>query len=436
MIKPALNTILTRGFVTVLLVLHSSIWTRLLAPEGRGLYAKLQAGQNFLALFLGFGLSAGIVYYCSSKKASREQLWTLSVLTTTFGSVLTALIIMVGRIWPELDIIFPDRYESIFFSLYFWSFFVLTQLQLSMNSFLSAEHQFANLNRIEILTTSLRLVAVVFAYLFFHDRLTLQILFGLDLLAHILRTVFFARYFRRLNISLRLVRLTWRQAAPVLTYSVALYFLGVIQFVYQRIDIWIIERWSGLAVLGIFSCAVGLAQYLTIVPIALNTVLMPYMSRVGREEAYAKLQRYSRVTATFLFFPVLIFAIFPEKILFLIFGSAFISGAAALRILALAYWCTSLKHVFIFFNASQSRLRMNLYVECLGLILGVFLNFHWIPIYGIEGAASAFLATGAATLILSFITVLYFSPTYRFNYFLITLSDIRTLASRLRFKSA
>lgn len=431
MVKQAFHTVLTRGFVTVVLVLQSSLWTRLLAPEGRGLYAKLQAGQNFLLLFLGFGLTGGIVYFCSTRKVPSEKLWTLSILLIASGSFLTGLLIILGRLWPDFDLIFPLGYESLFFALYFWFYHLLSQLQLSMNSFLSAEHRFAELNRIEILSTLFRLTVIALAYFVFRDRLTLEILFALDFLAQSIRSVFYYRYFHRLNIPLRLVPISWDVAKPVVMYSIAIYCLSMIQFLYQRVDIWIIEHWSGLAALGIFSSASGLAQYLTILPMALITILVPHLSKASPAEAYIEVGRYSRITSTLLFFPVVIFTIFPEQVLYLIFGSAFVGGAPSLRILALACWFTSTKHIFIYFNASQNRLRANFTIETIGLVLGLALNFWWIPIYGIIGASYSFLVTGIVTQFLSLLSVRRFSRERIYNFFVLTPADLREVKRAL-----
>lgn len=424
--KHAFNTVMTRIFVTVVLLLQSSLWTRMLAPEGRGLYAKLQTTQNFLVLFLGFGMTSGIVYFCSSQKARPSQLWTLSLLISFLGTLVTGVLILFGHLWPSLDLIFPAGYEGFFFTVYFLAFFIQSQLQLTMNSFLAAEHQFKQLNYLEIMSTVLRFFLISVAY-FFRDRLVLEILFAIDLVAHTIKTGLFVKYFRQLETKFHLTKITWIDTKPILKYSFALYALYVIQYLYQRVDVWIIEHWCGLTALGIFSCAVGLAQYLTILPIALNTVLTPHMSQSTPEEAYTNLALFSRVNFTLLLLPVLIFTLFPEQILILIFGKDFAIGTTSLRILAIAYWATAAKHIFIYFSASQNRLKINFYIESFGLFIGLLLNFLWIPIYGIDGAAYAFLATGLITGGLSFVSIQSFSKVKQKNFFAMNLADIQYL---------
>jgi O-antigen/teichoic acid export membrane protein len=424
--KHAFNTVLTRLFVTVLMVVQSSLWTRLLAPEGRGLYAKLQASQNFLVLFLGFGVTSGIVYFSSSGRASREQLWSLSFVTSIVGTLITCVMIAIGLIWPASDLIFPKGFEGSFFIIYFVLLFLQSQLQLTMNSFLAAEHQFSNLNRIEVFSTLFRLIIVVIAFTGFREHSTFEFLFCLDLLAHSLKTAAYFRYFKHLNLHTRLQSVTWSIARPVIGYSFALYSLYVIQFLYQRVDFWIIEKWSGLASLGIFSCAVGLAQYLTILPIALNTVLAPHMSRSSSSQAYTDLARFSRLNITLLLFPVLVFTVFPSQVIAIIFGSAFTAGTHSLRVLAWAYWFLAAKHIFVYYNASQDRLKVNFVIEMVGLVIGLTLNFLWVPKWGIDGASYAFLVTGVLTGALSFVSVQRGQAARQVNFFVLTPDDIRS----------
>ena len=435
MARHAFQTVLVRCFVTLLMLIQSSLWTRMLAPEGRGLYAKLQASQNFLVLFLGFGITSGVVYFCSSRRAEAAQLWTLSIVATVFGCIVTGAMILVGHFWNGLNLIFPAGYESVFIAIYFWFIFIQSQLQLSMNSFLAAYQQFTSLNQIEVWTMVFRLMLVTTAFIFFKNQLTIEILLALDFAAHTIKTAFFMSAFSRLKIRLKLGSFSFNDAKPVLLYSFTLYSLYVIQFLYQRIDIWIIERWSGLAALGIFSCAVGLAQYLTILPIALNTVLMPHMSRTSPEEAYTNVAKFSRINSTLLLAPVLVFTLFPYQVLVMIFGSAFGIGANSLRVLALAYWFTAAKHIFIYFNASRARLHTNFMIEAVGLALGLALNFLWVPHNGIEGAAYAFLATGVITSVLSFLSVQRFADVREKNFVLLTLNDIKGLKQSMKFRN-
>ena len=427
MLKQAFNTVFTRIFVTLILLVQSSLWTRLLAPEGRGLYSKLQTSQNLMVLVLGFGLSSGIVYFCSSRKASAGELWNLSLFVSLAGSFFAALILGAGHLWPHLDFIFPDSYRSFFFAFYIWAFLTQTQLQLAMNSILAAEHQFSKLNRIEIFSSLFRLGLILIAFVTPRDQLNLILLFSIDLTAHFLKTALYFIYFRQLNVIEKLRMPKFDLLFPVLRYSIALYSLYLIQFLYQRIDIWIIERWNGLAALGIFSSAMGLAQYLTILPIALNTVLSPHASRSNEVDAYQDLARISRINISLLILPILVFILIPIFIIQTLFGSEFVMGAFSLQILALAYGFASAKHIFIFFNAARGRLKVSFFIEILGLIVGIVCNLMWVPVYGIGGAAVAFLVTAVLTSVLSFFSVAHHAPLGLRNFFVMTRDDLRLL---------
>ncbi len=431
MLKHAFHTVATRYLVTIILLLQSSLWTRLLTPEGRGLYAKLQAGQNLLILVLGLGLTSGIVYFSAGGRMDRARLWSLSSMIT-IGSTLIAGVFLLADHHFGSDFLVPHEYDHYFFIFYFLLSFIMTQIQLTMNAFLAADLAFGRLNKIELWSSSLRLIFIAAAFVAPRDQVNLSLLFFLDFFAHTIKTIFYFKAFRGLDIKTRLAFLKWQEAKPVLSYSFALYLLYVVQFMHQRMDIWLIERWNGLAQLGIFASAVGLAQYLTILPMALNTVLTPHLSRADSQNPYRDLQRLSRVNASILIFPVLIFGFFPGQILGILFGSSFVSAATPLKVLALAYWFSSVKHVFTYFNATQNRLGYNLMIESMAFFLGVALNLLWIPRYGINGAAYAYLCTSSVSTVLSYLSILWFAPTRQMNFFILTLNDLKTLIQALK----
>ena len=435
MIRHAFNTVLTRIFVTIAMVIQSSLWTRLLAPEGRGLYAKLQASQNLLVLTLGFGITAGTVYFGSSQRARLPQLWTLAIYVSALGTILTAVVVLLGFVFPQSELIFPVGYSLPFFGFYFWFSFVQSQVQLTVSSFLSVKQNFSALNRLEILAALFRMILIVTAY-FYHrsntSTLDLEILFSLDLAAQIFKSICFWRAFRRLNLPVSIVVLDWKDVTPVFRYSGALYALAVIQFLYQRIDVWIIEHWNGLAALGIFSGALGLAQYLTLLPMALNSILVPRLSHIDETNPYGELARFSRLNASVLFLPALVLSLFPTNVLTLMFGAAFAAGGSSLRLLAAAFWLVSIKHIFVYFNASQNRLRANFIIELVGFVSGLGLNLWWVPIYGIDGASAAFLVTSALTTLLCFLSVQKFAKEPQKNLFVLTRSDLNGFIRVLR----
>lgn len=422
MLSGAIKTVATRYVVTIILLIQSILWTRLLGPEARGLYAKLQTGQSFLILFLGLGVTSGIVYFVSGKRIPRERVWGLSLALSWIGALVTGLLVLLDNEATGLDLLLAPGYRNLFFDSYFFLSFVFLQYQLSVNAFLAADQHFDAINRVELQSSLARLLLVIGATLMPRQYTTVAVLFGLDLLTVLIKALLLRRHFRRRPTKAE--RPLWHDVKQVLLYSLMLYALYVIQFFSQRLDVWIIERWHGLDQLGIYATGLGLAQYLTILPLALNTVMMPHLSKPETTSPFDDLASVSRLTATILLAPVLVFTFFSGTILGLLYGQRFEAAESVLPILAWSYWFLSLKHLYFYYNASQNKLKNNLSIELIGMLVGVSLNLKFTVRYGIEAAAITGLVVSLGTFLATYFFIVATSPQRQFNLFFINLTDL------------
>jgi len=103
-------------------------------------------------------------------------------------------------------------------------------------------------------------------------------------------------------------------------------------------------------------------------------------------------------SATFPLF--LLMFLFPEEVLRIFFGSAYVSAASALRILAIGM----LFHVFFGPNASTliviGKTKLNMVDNIVGIFVNAVLNVLLVPILGIIGAAISTTTSLAAINVL------------------------------------
>ena len=385
------HTIVLRVVNTVLLVVQSIFVTRLLGPEGRGLMAKLQAAQNFFILFLGLGVSAAVSHYLSSREFNAKK-----VLGTAFliwgGSVAALLLVQLCFFhYPEIDLIFPKGFSFLFFQVYFLFSFGFNFLQVLMNSALCGRYRFAVTNWLEVAAAVLR-VGIFGVYFFSHlwgaRAVPLETLFLWDLALTILRMVTFSvSYFKEFGLGLDFrVREVVR---PVVNFSLMIYFSSVINFLYLRLDFWLTERQLGLAALGVYATASGLAQFLTFVPMTLNTVMLPHLSGAEPKMATQKLRFFSSFNATAVAAMALGLIFLAGPIIQLLYGGSFAGAIWPLRIITFSFLFLSLKHLLVFYNISQNRARKNIEAELGGLALGITFNLLLMPRFGTVGASLA-----------------------------------------------
>jgi O-antigen/teichoic acid export membrane protein len=301
---------------------------------------------------------------------------------------------------------------------------------LVFNSALSGRHKFNAANLAELAVASLRVL--IFAAYFLGKNsyfvISVRSVFTADLALTLLRAgLFFVCYGRefgfRIHLSLQ------GAVRPVLGFSILIYVSYLINFLYLRADYWIIERQLGLKELGIYSVAAGLAQFLTFIPLTLNTVMLPHLSSAGRTEALGKLGMFSRLNASALGLITSVLVIFAGPVIRLCYGAAFQGAVMPLRIVSISFLLLSLKHLFAYYNLSQDRARHNITAEVLGLIVGLSGDFILIPRFGILGASYASATANLISLSYVFVGIMQTGKVRYFELFILKLQDVNNLVS-------
>jgi stage V sporulation protein B len=382
------HTIVMRALLTVLMMLQSIFVTRLLGPEGRGLFAKLQASQSFFLLLLGLGLSSAITYYIANRKVDPKKVLGVGLIMWTFGVLCLALFEGIFHFFPSTDLIFPAGFATRFFIGYLFLSFAFNSFQLFVNAALSGQHKFIVCNWIEIIAGVARVVVfgayLILAYL--GRRVpALETIFIWDVaLVGIRMALFVFLYLREFGI-----RFDFRISnifKPVIAFSFLIYVSYLINFFYLRLDYWLIEWKLGLKDLGVYSVAAGLAQFLTLVPMTLNSVMLPHLSDGDPMLAFQKFKLFSRLNATAISLGGLVLIVLASPLIRGFYGNSFAGAIAPLRFITGGAVFLSFKHLFVYYNVSQKRMRPNIEAEILGLIVGLTSNLILIPRLGTVGA--------------------------------------------------
>lgn len=177
-----------------------------------------------------------------------------------------------------------------------------------------------------------------------------------------------------------------------------LFFSGLAEIVYLRIDIVMLERLRGVGETGIYAVAARLSEIWYALPVMLAAALYPALwARRGDDAAYVRgLQAALDAMAAMALLLALVVQVAAGPLVTLLFGVAY---AAAAPVLALHIWAG----VFVFMRAVLSRwllaedlMRLSLLTHAGGAILNVGVNLLLIPRYGAIGAAWATVISYAA----------------------------------------
>ncbi|WP_213990974.1 flippase [Sodalis sp. dw_96] len=170
--------------------------------------------------------------------------------------------------------------------------------------------------------------------------------------------------------------------------------------IYTRIDQILLGKFLGFGAVGIYNAATTISQGWVIVPMALIT---SYMTVIAAERDSGR--SIERVRSLYLIIMlislpvVLIFSLFSNKIIYLVYGIRFADAADILWICALTSLCSvlgTLSYRVILLNSGYHFVSIKMAVIAL---LNVGLNYFFIPQYGIKGAALSTLTAEMVSLI-------------------------------------
>lgn len=197
---------------------------------------------------------------------------------------------------------------------------------------------------------------------------------------------------RRLN----LFRGTWRLVAPtkrLVRFSAPLLIGSILGTAVWQLDVLLVQRFHGGSEAGLYASALILGRLPTMILLSFAFMTAPVMARHYSAGAFDELQSlYARTVdvITIAGFPItILFLIFPAALLSLLFGQAYVSASAVLRVLALGFFLHSLLgpngNTLIMFGYSRLYLVDTLIATVISILLYVVL----VPKAGALGAAVA-----------------------------------------------
>ncbi|MCD6368052.1 MAG: flippase, partial [Candidatus Aenigmarchaeota archaeon] len=128
----------------------------------------------------------------------------------------------------------------------------------------------------------------------------------------------------------------------LLTFSIPLFFSGLVLLVLQWTDVLMLGYFRTSSEIGIYKAALDTGVLLTIFLSSFNFIFLPIISEFFSHNKLADIRKlYSTITRWMvsLTFPLfIIFALFPDNILKLLFGPSFVGGSNVLLIISLAYF--------------------------------------------------------------------------------------------------
>ena len=171
---------------------------------------------------------------------------------------------------------------------------------------------------------------------------------------------------------------------------------AIAYFIMQSIDIIILSIYEGFDQIAYYSVSVKLAMVTTLALMSVNIVIAPRIAEIYEKQNLQDMQQLIKHSTRIIFFISLfvlsILFVFSQEILSL-FGPDYIKANQALLFLLAAQFFNSVSGPgAIYLNMTGRQKTLNK-ILILGLIINISLNFYFIPVEGINGAAKATLVS-------------------------------------------
>ena len=408
--KKFTSDVTIRFITAALLQLQSFIFlpilTKTLGPESYGIWSQIIITLNLLTPILMLRLETACVRYLGSQNNKK-------IVSKTFFSIL-ALIWLNIILIVLLIFIFPDKFSFFIFgdeNLIIYSEFLgimlLTRVTQSfILNYYRTFNKFNILSFINIIQSFSQIGLTLLFVLYFNIGLKGAILalilvqaFGIiGVLAHIIRSIGFTF---NSNIKLKL--------KPYLKYSIPLIPEGILFWVINLSDRYVIVHLLNLTQAGIYSASYAMAGAVTFFTVPIAYVLFPTISKLWENNDIVRTKKYIEASVKYF----LLLAI-PSTIGVCYLGpyilkslttSEFVTSRLLITLIVLGYVFWGLyQMIYYIVHLKEKTYLVPIFFGIIA-ILNLVLNFIWIPIYGIIGAAlSTFISFTILLIVVVFLS--------------------------------
>lgn len=410
--------------------------TRILGPEGRGVYTVFQANIELFTLFLGFSLNSAFVYYISSRKIKIEKLMGIGILLLLTSSLIFLLILTIIKSFFVDSFVFPASYNSSYYFLYLLLSFIATSFNGLVVAVFHGKSVFKVVNMIAVFNSVFNVLLFSGMYIFFiYSPNTISVkevlLVSLTVLA--LNSIIGGLlYMKLIKIPPSFDFSIKEDIKPLFSFVFLSHVGHVINFLNYRLDIWIIGYYKGTEELGYYSLAVNVAQMFWLISNPIVMVLTPYLVQkkgTERDEIY---KFFSKLNFTSILLLMIVAFAVSDFLLPFIYGEEFGKSVLPFRIMLSGVLFSCITKVFAAYIYSQNKIQYNLIATIAGLLITVIFDFMLIPRYGIIGAS---ITSGITyfTILLTVTLFLFIKMDMPFkNYYLLSYKDIKQITGKFK----
>lgn len=376
--RDIITTIITKIIYLGGSFLISVFLARILGPEGKGVLTALFVVPNIIISLADLGVRQASAYYIGRKIYSVQEVLSSSLILWFFSSMVSVIIVLLYYLSPA-----TDNYGW-FLSLIALAYIPMQILSTYLQGIIQGQQKIGNINVKTLISNIVHLLGLV------------MLVWLLDLgvygaaSATLLVVVTGLAYYVIVVKRTAKFQIKYIKPIPQDMFTKGIAFalsLFVIQLNY-KVDIVILQTMVSSAEVGIYSVGINLAELLWQLPAAISIVLFARSANSKTdEEASQRSARLLRLSLALLFVVVLFFGLTSNFFVTLLYGAEFSQSATIINILLPGVLVMVISKILHPSLAARGYPLYGLAAFILPLILNVVLNYIFIPIYGIYGAA-------------------------------------------------
>ncbi|MFI4941771.1 MAG: oligosaccharide flippase family protein [Burkholderiales bacterium] len=394
-VRQVAETYLTQLSVVALGVVNSVLVTRILGPEGRGLFAVANT-LSATGIQLGnLGLQSSNTYYVARDPSKLPVLLGNSLVVSAATGLVALLAFPLLWLRPEAMPIGGTLLALTLLAV------PAGLASLLLQNLLIGTQQIRAYNTIDLTTRVLAVLLVAATAPL--GLVSPEVVFGLVLATVVLGALWCLLRFRsQIQGPLAWSFETLRACLP---YGLRAYAGSLFVFLVLRSDIVIVTYLRGAVETGYYAIAVGLADLLLMLPTVIGTILFPKLSAIPEQAARWQVVRRvlsSMVPAT----PAALVLVYVAAgpLIRLAYGPAFVPSTAAVGWLLPGVGCYAINGILMNFLASCGMPLVVVYSPFVALLVNVSINLWLVPRMGFVGAS---ISSSVAYGLMLLMSVLY-----------------------------
>ena len=369
-------------FFNLLISFFVGVWViRYLGPEN---YGSLSYAVSFVSIFsvlAGLGLDNILKRNLVNNPEKRDVLMgttlRLKLFGALFSSILISIVVFLINLTPILKVL-----------IFLYSFVFIFHSFNILNIFFESKVQAKRGVKAQILASFISAILKI-----------CLIYFGLGVIwlvsIYVLDTVWIALGFlynyRKMGLKIFNWNFDKKIARKMLSDSWLLILTGVSALVYMKIDQIMIKHMIDESAVGLYSASVRIIEFTQIVPAIICSSLAPAIFNAKKTDLNIyKSRLINLVKLIFLisFFIILPISIFSKYIINFLLGPDYFNSYIALSIGIWSLLGISLAMVINQYLIAENYIKILFFSSLVGAIANLVLNYIFIPIHGINGAAS------------------------------------------------